>query len=236
MGLIVLFTIFGLVMIRLLGSPRGSWRYVVGAGIASALATQLLPSGHPLRADVAESGRNLGWLALALVPVAVYAFGLRKLRRRTGVDTEKRGARAKTTAASPRGLVQIAEDAALTAETEVALAHDVTDALGHTPRKWSLAWRAEDGQIAGHLRFTLLGETSEIVALRVREPYRGTGIGAALVRGAEEMSRESGARRMCMRVGSWQDAGFGERLGYDTVRKREIGLGASWLWMEKDLT
>ncbi len=40
---------------RLLRAPRGTWRSILAAAALAALASQLLPAGHPLRADLAGS-------------------------------------------------------------------------------------------------------------------------------------------------------------------------------------
>lgn len=235
MTLIVAFTLFALLMTRVLRGPRGSWRYVLGAGVAAALATQLLPAGHPLRVDVAESGQNLGWVALGLLPVAAYALLIRRLRQRAGMDPAAETEKSLTN--NPlRGLVQISDDAILVEETEAALAGDAGRALGSVPRSRSLAWRAEGGEIAGHLRLTVLGNTCEIVALRVAEAHRGQGIGASLVRGAEEIAEELGATRIMLRAGSWQNLDFLRHVGLRVVREQSIGSGAAWVWMEKELT
>lgn len=220
-----------MVFARILRLPRGTWRYILAGAAAAALATQLLPQGHPLRTDVAESARNLGWVGLGLVPVAIYAVFLARLRRRTGVAAPK-------TASQPRhpvGLVQIAEDTHLAAETEAQLAAETAMALGTAPSLRSLAWRAEDGSLAGHLRLAVLREVCEIHALRVDPAHRGQGIGTRLLAAAEEMAREEGARVMTARAGSWQAPGFLTRAGYGITGERAIGGGAAWYQMEKNL-
>jgi GNAT superfamily N-acetyltransferase len=233
--LIVAFTLLGVGLTRLLRSPRGAWRHVAVAGMAAALATQLLPEGHPLRTDVAQSSRNLGWIALGLVPVAIYAFALQRLRRRTGVARAAPQARDED-GPSLRGLVQIIDDAALASETEAALGRDVARALGDVPRTRSLGWRNDDGALGGHLKLVVLGETCEILLLRVADAQRRAGTGTALMRGAEDLSREMGARQIILRAGSWQDQGFLSRAGYRPVCEHEIGPGFYWVWLQKDLT
>jgi ribosomal protein S18 acetylase RimI-like enzyme len=234
MTLIVALVLLALAMSRLLRSPRGSWRYVLGAGVVAALATQLLPPGHPLRVDVAQSSRNLGWVALGLVPVAIYAFGLQRLRRRTGVARPASPARMGDRPIL-HGLVQIAEDAALVGETEAALGEDAGRALGRAPQARSLGWRTDEGALVGHLRLVVLAETCEILLLRVAEGHRRQGIGSTLLQGAEDLAREAGAGRMLVRAGSWQDRAVLARVGYRQVWEREIGPGLMWSWLEKEL-
>lgn len=231
MASIIFLALAAMVFARILRLPRGTWRYILAGAAAVALATQLLPQGHPLRTDVAESARNLGWVGLGLVPVAIYAVFLARLRRRMGVAAPK-------TASQPRypvGLVQIAGDAQLAAETETRLAAETAAALGTAPRLRSLAWRAEDGSLAGHLRLAVLREVCEIHALRVDPAHRGAGIGTRLLAAAEEIAREEGARVMIARAGSWQAPGLFARAGYTTAWERAIGGGAAWFQMEKNL-
>lgn len=232
MTLIVFCTLFALGVARLAGAPRGTWRYVLGVAVGLALATQLLPPAHPLRRDVAESSYNLAWVALALVPVALYAFGLRRLRQRADRDRPS----ATATAAAPlRGLVQIAEDAALVGETEAARAQDAARALGRAPRSRSLGWRGEDGALEGHLQLAIFGETGEILSLRIFDPAREAEVGPALVRGAETLGLEMGARRLVLRAGNWEPVGFLPSLGYEQVGEEDLAPGARWIWLRKEL-
>lgn len=232
MFLIALFTIAALAVARILRAPRLTWLYILAFAAAVTAATQLLPRGHPLRSDVAESSRNLAWFALGLVPVVIYALVLRKVRLRTGAAQPRRRGPA---ASARRGLVQIREDDALSAETQAALSRETAASLGDAPRLVSLGWRAVDGAMAGHLRLSILGGSAEILLMRVDEALRGTGIGTELLRGAETLARENAARRLHLRVGSWQDAGFFDHAGFRRIGTPSPGDGAEWIWMEKDL-
>ena len=229
MTLIVTLALLALGLARLVRAPRGTWRYILAAAVLAALGSQLLPAGHPFRADVAASARNLGWVGLALIPVAAYALGIRWLRRRTGADAGPAAPR------HPTGLVRIAEDAALAADTEAALTAEAAAVPGAAPATLSLAWRAEDGSLAGHLRMRQTAGTAEILALRVAPPHRRRGIGGRLLAAAEAEARARGARRMAVAPFSWQAPGFFARAGYRTAAERALGGGLSRLWMERDL-
>ena len=223
---IVALTALALLAARLAGAPAGSWRPILAVAAAATLGALLLPSGHPLRLDPAASVATLGWLAGLLVPLALYALWLRALRRRAAPGAAT---------AHPTGLVQIADDVALVAETVAALADDTTAALGPL-RPLSLAWRADDGTLAGHLRLRQTGATAEIEALRVAEAHRGQGIGSRLLAAAETEARARGLARLAVAPGGWQAPGFFARAGYVTVAERDLGRGARRLWMERTLS
>lgn len=220
-------TIFALLAARVLRAPRGSWRLIVGAAVLVLFATQLLPAGHPLRADVAESSRSLFWVALALAPVVGYALLIRHLRRRSGADLPE--------AAPPRpvGLVQIPDDAALLAETRAALDRGAAEATGTAPETLSLGWRAADGELAGHLRMRLVAASAEIEVLHVGAEYRRAGIGTALVTAAAAEARARGAERLWAVVADWQTPGFFAGLDFRTLA--EAAGAQPRRWMERPL-
>jgi GNAT superfamily N-acetyltransferase len=225
---IVALTVFAVLVAQVARAPRPVARAIAGVGVAALVATQLLPAGHPLRADVAESVVNLAWLALALVPVAAYALVLRRLRRRTGVG-EAPGP------AHPVGLVRIDEDAALAADTGAALGEESAAGLGERARRTSLGWRGEDGALAGHLRLVATLEVAEVEMLMVAPRHRRQGVARRLLAGAETVAREWGARRLAARVGSWQVPEAFAAAGFARVFARPLGGGRSWIWMEKEL-
>jgi GNAT superfamily N-acetyltransferase len=227
MVLILVLVGVALLLARLLKAPRGTWRFILGAAALAAVASQLLPAGHPLRADLLGSAEAFGWLIVALIPVTAYALGLRALRRRAGSDAEP--------PSHPSGLVQIPDDAALVGDTRAALAADSAAALG-LPRPLSLAWRTEDGQLAGHLRLHQAGTTAEIDLLLVAPGHRGTGIGTRLLAAADAEARVRGLDRLTVAPGSWQDTGFFTHAGFVTTAERDLGHGARRLWMERPLT
>ncbi len=226
MLLTVVLTAFALLAARLLGAPPGSWKLILGIAAAETLSSQFLPAGHPLRVNLAGSAAAVAWLVALLIPLSAYGLWIRSLRRRA------------TPAAAPKhptGLVQIDDDAALTAETAAALASDDAAALG--PRRpLSLAWRAEDGVLAGHLRLRQTGATAEIEALRVTPAHRRQGIGSRLLAAAETEARARGLARLAVAPGSWQAPGFFTRAGYVTVTEHDLGGGARRLWMERPLS
>lgn len=198
-------------------APRGSWRLIVGVAVAALIATQLLPAGHPLRPDLRGSMVSLFWIAVVAVPVAAYALLIRQLRRRSGAD------RAEPPRRHPVGLVRIAEDAALSARTQTALDAETGAATGATPQTLSLAWRAPDGALAGHLRLRVAGALADIETLRVGPAYRGAGIGTALVTAAAAEAREHGAAVLAVSVAEWQAPGFFAALGFDEPQAARHG-------------
>lgn len=218
MALILALSAFALVLARALGAPPGTWRYVAAGAAAAAVASQLLPSGHPLRVDLVAVAQAGFWLGLAAIPVGAYALWVRGLRRRAGTDAP--GA----DAARPVGLVQFAEDAALAAETATALAAEAPGA------RLSIGWRGESGALEGHLRLRVAGDLAEIELLHVAEDARGRGVGGALVRAAEGEAVALGARRIGAAVAPWQSPAFFARARY------EAGDGSGpRRWMEKRL-
>lgn len=227
MALILALAGTALLLARLLGAPRGSWRLILAAAVLAALASQALPAGHPLRADLLGSAEALGWLLVAAIPLTAYALWLRGLRRRAGSGAEP--------PRHPTGLVQIPEDAALVADTGAALDAGTVAALG-LPRPLSLAWRAEDGSLAGHLRLHQAGATAEIDLLLVAPAHRGAGIGTRLLAAAEAEARARGLARLAVAPGSWQDAGFFTRAGFVTTAEIILGPGARRYWMERPLS
>lgn len=220
-------TVFGLLAARVTGAPAGSRRLILGLAVLALLAGQLLPAGHPLRVDLAGAGRSLGWIAAAAVPVVVYAFAIRHLRRRAqGGDAAPR---------RPVGLVRIAEDTALAAETRAMLRDETEAAADRAPEALSLAWRGPGGGLEGHVQIERIAETAQVAMIWVEAPQRRQGIGARLLAAAEGEAREIGARRMTVFAGSWQSPEFFARAGYRTVAERALGPGLVRIWMEKDL-
>lgn len=223
-------TVFALTLARVLRAPRGSWRYILGAAAAAMLATQFLPEGHPLRADVAESSQNLAWLAVAMVPVAAYGLWVRRLRLRTGVDRP-----AAPASEHPRGLVQIRDDAALAAETRATL-DDTARGAGVAPETISLAWRGDHGELEGHLRLRLVGAQGEVEMLHVEPDARRHGIGTALIAAAQREAQAQGVRSLTATVGSWQALPFFTANGFRPIIERDVGNGQALHVLEKTLT
>lgn len=210
---------------RLLGASPGIWRWFAAGGLAVLAASQTLPPGHPMRADLLGAAVIAGWLVVAAVPIGAYALWIRSLRRRTGVDRPPD---------RPVGLVQIDDDAALAADTAAALVALDAAVLGRS-ETLSLAWRAEDGRLAGHLRLRQAARTAEIEAILVAEGFRRQGIGTRLVRAAEAEARARGLERIAATVGSWQAPGFFLAVGLVPVAEWDLGGGRRRIRMERDL-
>ncbi len=216
-------TVFALLAARLFKAPRGSWRLILGAAVAGVAASQLLAPGHPLRVDVAGGARSLFWIAVALVPVAAYALMIRRLRRRSGAALPEVPER-------PRGLVQIAQDAALADETRASLDRETEAATGTAPARLSLGWRAADGALAGHLRLRLEPDCAEVEALHVAPAHRRAGIGTSLVTAAAAEAQARGATRLRAVVADWQAPQFFASLGFATHAELDRRR-----WMERPL-
>jgi len=217
-----------LVAARALGAPRGASGLILGFAAALVVAAGLLPQGHPWRIDVTLLLRVGVWIALAAVPVSIYAAWLARMRRRAGGVAAGGGP-----PAAARGLVQFPQDAALVAETGAALAADADAALAG-PRL-SLGWRGEGGGLEGHLRMRLHGEVAEVEMLRVAPAARRRGVGRRLVGAAEVEAAALGARRIGALVGDWQAPEFFARLGFLGGEPHGLGGGTARRWMEKAL-
>lgn len=210
-----------LLLARVAEAPRGTWRFVLGAAVVMIAASQLLPPGHPLRVDVGSWARWGGWGVVAAAPVVAYGLMIRRLRR---------GARPVPVAAAvpahPVGLVRIAADEGLAAETRAALERE---AGGEPPV--SFGWRAEDGRMVGHLRSRRLAEVVMVEMIWVARDHRRQGIGAALLAAAEGAA---GARRIAVET----DGGGGlfVAAGYGIVFRHPLGPGVDRVWLEKELS
>ncbi len=216
--------VFALLLARLVGAPRGTWRYVLGAAAAALLASQLLPAGNAFREDVAGSAGTLFWIGLGLIPVAAYAVVLRQLRRRSGVDLP-------ALARHPAGLVQFTDDAALAADTAALLEARTEAAL--PAEHVSFGWRDEAGALMGHLRLRLAGDLAEIEMLRIEPGPQGPRIAAALLDAATALARERGAQRLGALVGDWQEPGAFAAAGLAQTARLPAGHGRSRDWMER---
>ncbi len=75
-----------------------------------------------------------------------------------------------------------------------------------------------DGHPVGTVMLRQEGEVGRVVSLGVLPGHRRQGIGAELMRQAEEFMRDKGARVMLLEVGVHNEAAiaFYERLGYET--------------------
>ena len=187
---------------------RGAWRWIAAALAAAILAAQLLPAGHPFRAEAAAWGKAAFWLGVAAVPIGVYAAWLRRLRRRTGADAPP--------PAQPRGLVLFPKDAALAAETAAEL-------LAAAPGdRLTLGWRGAEDALEGVLRLRFAGDLAEVELFRAPAPA----LAAALVAAAEREAMIRGAARIGVLAPPWQAEAPFLRAGFTPLA--EAG-GRRWL-------
>ena len=182
-----------------------------------------------MHSDLFALARQALWICLIAVPVVVYASGLRALRRRSRPAGSARRAH-------PAGLVQIAADGTLSAETAAALAAETARLFGEAPKDVSLGWRTEEGDLAGHLKLNMSGGIGQIGMIHVDLRHRRTRIGTRLLAAGEDLAREDGATRMMALAGSWQSPEFFAAAGYTRIAERPAGAHASLIWLEKVLT
>ncbi len=93
-----------------------------------------------------------------------------------------------------------------------------------------------DGQIRGGLTGWTWGDCCELQNLWVADDLRGSGLGTALMRAAEDEARERGCTTIVIFAHSFQPHELYSRLGYDVVaRIRDFPTGSDALWMVKRL-
>ena len=225
MFLIVILTLFALLLARVVGAPRDSWKLIVAGAGFLVLGSQFLAPGHPMRVDLVTTARVGFWVGLAAIPVGIYAVFLRRLRKRTGAD--------RLNEAAPRrvGLVRIDDDRALAGDTRAALEGETPGGAGTV----SLAWRDPDGALVGHVRLRRFADGAEVEAIRVAPERRRDGIGGRLLSSAERELRADGVARMLASPGDWQAPEFFARAGYRVEGTDALGGGRSRLRMSKDL-
>jgi ribosomal protein S18 acetylase RimI-like enzyme len=227
--LVVSLTIFALLVARVLRAPRGTWRFIVAAAGLVVAGAFLLPPDNAFRQDIAASVNTLAWLGVAMIPVGIYAFVLRRLRRRTGADGPKEPP------VHPRGLVRIVDDAALASDTRAALDAEAQVLTGCKQENFSLGWRAEDGRLAGHVRLRLECGLADVEMIRVNAEDRRQGIATRLWAAAEAELRAAGAERIVASVAEWQVPEFFGRQGFREVARVPMTGGRTRRIMEKVL-
>jgi GNAT superfamily N-acetyltransferase len=210
--LVLALTLAALGCARLTGAGRPLLLGITLGGVALIAATQALPGAEPWVFAV-----RLGWVALIAAPVLGYALLIRALRRRAGAGATAR----------PLGLVRVARDAGLVANSHAALA---AEGEGETI---SLGWRAEGGAMAGHLRLRRIGATAEVELLYVDPAHRGKGIGGRLIAAAEGEARALGLRRLGHRATVPPEPRLFLAAGFEPALTRDLGAGARLLWLEK---
>jgi ribosomal protein S18 acetylase RimI-like enzyme len=227
--LVASLTVFALLVARVVRAPGGTWRLILAAAGLAVAGAFLLPPESAFRQDIAESLNNLAWLGIALVPVGAYALVLARLRRRTGADS------ARAVSERPRGLVRIEGDARLIADTRAALELEAKALRDCKEEGFSLGWRAEDGQLVGHVRVRLECGLADVEMIWVRAEHRRKGIGSRLYGAAESELRTAGAERIVASVADWQVPGFFLRQGLREIARVQTTSGHVRSLMDKVL-
>lgn len=225
---VVFLAIFAILLARVMRAPAGTWRYIVAAAILVLAASQLLPEGNAFRENVRASAVPLFWLALALVPVVLYALVIRRIRRRTLGPGDPASPAA---TAHPTGLVLVPEDGAFARDTEAALDREAGGDAAHL----SIGWRDAAGEMVGHARFRLARGIAAIELLWVAERARGQGIGARLLERAGIEARLRGARDLLATATTPEAARWLERRGFRPYGRFDGTDGGGHLHLHKAL-
>ena len=205
---------------RLVG--RRHRRALALAGFAALVVGVLLLPSPEFRAAMGSSLGVAAVVAMLALSVALYTWLLRRIRARGASPVEP---------VEP-GLRLITEDDALFADSEAALRAEES---GIRRDRFSIAWRDPQDGVVGAVRVNILMSLAELQSLHVREDHRGRGIGAALLRGAEDEARRRGAGRAILTAQSWQAPDFFTRHGWTEARRIPLDDGAARLEMEKPL-
>ena len=104
------------------------------------------------------------------------------------------------------------------------------------PYQWSFL--VEDGgQVCGYACLFSLFDTAEVLNIAVDAPYRGRGVGGALMGALHEKAKEMGAERMMLEVRASNAPAIAlyKKFGYEkiSVRKRYYADGEDADIMEK---
>ncbi len=161
LGLLIL---FGLRLVRV---PRP---LVLGFALGWALLLVALAILVPGQRPTVEAARGLAALAILAGLAALYAFILRRVRRRARPGPAK--------AAAPAGPVRIDDDAALVAEIERL--------TGRPERRFSVLIRDPDGGIAAACRCSITGRLATLSHLHLAGGDAGALFGAVLAEAAEQ--------------------------------------------------
>ena len=104
------------------------------------------------------------------------------------------------------------------------------------PYQWSFLVE-EGGQVCGYACLFSLFDTAEVLNIAVDAPYRGRGIGGALMGALHEKAKEMGAERMMLEVRASNAPAIAlyKKFGYEkiSVRKRYYADGEDADIMEK---
>lgn len=200
---------------------------IIGGVIGTLLICVALAPSQVFRAQIGQSVVAIFWLAVFLTPILLYALVIRRARRRVRGD--------KKPAQPEPGLRIIEQDDALFAEQLAKLVAVNSQQPGYARDQFSLAWRGQNGEVVGALRVTIFMGLAEIRVLHVDPAHRGAGIGAALLRGAEEEAARRGAHLATLHTFSWQVPEFYRRAGWQEVRTLPLAAGAQQHIFEKTL-
>ncbi len=209
-----------------LGAGRRAYLLICVIAAVLLMVRWALPDGAPYALDAGDSISFLGWTLVVAVPIAEYAFLIRTLRRRSGVQDD--GIRGSGAAPARRGLVIISDDAALREDTLVE--------MGRVPARddrGSFAWRGEDGEIAAHLAWRLQGSSLQIDLFYVQPDCPDAGVAKKLVEAAEEHARELRLNKIVTKMGDGRIAVDMDDLSFRQVARLDLGGGVEWSWMEK---
>ena len=104
-------------------------------------------------------------------------------------------------------------------------------------RELAIFARDENGDIVAGVSGGTWGGCCELSFLWVDDRFRGHGLGAALIRAAEEEARRRSCGSVVLLSHDVQAPGFYERLGYETVGVVEdYPVGSAARWFRKRLT
>ncbi|MEM9010140.1 MAG: GNAT family N-acetyltransferase [Pseudomonadota bacterium] len=230
---IVIFTLVATGLGRLF---TGDWRTarLLGLGAFGGLILLALigPGRATFFATIGSSLSSLSWLAIAALPIGVYALFVRNLRRRAEGLEEDRAAEAPR----PRGFVLIEEDDDLHEEMVARLRAENRRATNWNRRTFSIAHRGPDNEIIAAGRGILNMGLVEIRGVWIDPGWRGRGMGRGLLSALEEEARSRGADRAAVDTYSWQAREFYLKAGYDEYAVLPYPNGTSRHYLQKELS
>lgn len=228
-GLITVAIIAGLALgfARVFEWPKLYSRVIFGLAVATIPLSQLLPATSVFRQQIGQSLGAFLFLAVLSIPVLFYALLIRRLRSRADEAAPKPPPR--------QGLGLIEDDEALNSDMHARLQAFNTETAGITRDTFSIIYRDTDGEIVASVRVALLGGQAELRTLWVSPEVRRQGIGAIVVRAAEEEARARGAQLLVLNTFSWQTPAFYEHLGFQRGYTRAVPEAGEQYFYEKAL-
>lgn len=91
-----------------------------------------------------------------------------------------------------------------------------------------------DGAVVAAGRLVVQGETARLGRIAVRADWRGSGLGAGVVRDLEGAAAAAGLHRLRLHAQE-PVVGFYERIGWQAVGEPDVEAGIAHRWMERDL-